>query len=619
MAPCRPGGLDMSTAGTDRRGVDTPTLRQVLRFGAKTLQLVWGTNRRLTAAVGIITLAVALLPALATYLSKLIVDGVLDAVASGLPADRTAVIMWVAAEAVVLTSLLGSRRVLRLTKSLLHAELGYGVSRAILDKSLALELHQLEDPAIQQKILLARQHATSRPFGLVNRLFEQLQYSLTLVAFGALLWTFSPLAVLLVIVGGLPLFVGEVRFSGRVFRFYTGRTPEMRERSYLESLMTSDAAAVERLHYGAGPEIRRRYTALFGKLYDEDRRLQTRRAGAALGLSTLSSVVFFATKAWIVWEAMLAAITLGQMTMFVGLVKQGQGAVTSLLTSAGGMYEDLLYVSNLYEFLEIPESRRPGTSTQGTGPGDGIRLEGVSFTYPAGSRPALDDVTLHIAPGSSIGIVGANGSGKTTLVRLVAGLYRPDSGRILLDGLDIEQWDRGALRARMAVMFQPFTRYKMTAGENVAMGDGLRDSDESRLWRAAEHGLAADLIRELPAGLGTRLSRRFLDGRELSGGQWQRLALARTFMREGSDILILDEPTSAMDAAAEAELMAATRKASPAQTTILISHRLANLRQADRILVLEQGRVVEQGSHDELVDSRGAYQRLFALQAEPYQ
>lgn len=595
-----------------------PGWRQAVQSGSEALRLVWRTSRRLTWVIGGFTLLVATLPTLATYIGKRIIDGVIAAAQSGLPADRSSVLVWVAIEAAAITTLLAARRLLQFYKGLLHAELGYRVGRSILDKSLTLELAQLEDPAIQEKILLARQHATSRPYSLVNRGFEFLQYSVALASFGALLWTFSPLAVLLVLLGGVPLFIGEMGFSGRVFRFHKGRTPEMRERSYLESLMTSDSAAAERLHFGTGAAVMDRYTLLFDRLYGTDRRLQSSRAYTGVALGSLSSAVFFGAKFWIVWEAIAGAITIGGMSMFVGLVKQGQAAVTSLLASTGGMYEDLLYISNLYEFLATPEIARGGSAVSGPLPGGGLRLENVTFTYPGSARPALRDVSLQLPSGASVGIVGANGSGKTTLVRLLTGLFQPDSGRVLLDGLDLESWDRQALRERIGVMLQPFVRYKMTVADNIAMGDGLRPFDDATLLAAADRGLAGDLVRDLPDGVHTRLSRRFLDGRELSGGQWKRLALSRALLRESADIVILDEPTSAMDARAEAAFIKAAERGSLAGTTIVVSHRLANIRHADAILVVDEGRIAERGTHNELMGLAGVYATMFSTQARAY-
>ncbi|MCW5725614.1 MAG: ABC transporter ATP-binding protein [Maricaulaceae bacterium] len=599
------------------RSIAEPGLRAAAGYARRALALVWRANPGLTLVIAGLTLIAAIAPPAATYIGKLIIDGVLAAIETQAAADRDAALVWVAVEAVVLGGLLVVRRVLAFQKSKLQVELGHAVSRAIQDKALAMDLAQIEDAGVQQQMQLARQHAASRPFNLVNRLLEGAQFAITLLAFIGLLWTFSPLLVLVMALGALPLFLGEVKFSTAMFRFQTGRAPEMRERAYLESLMTAEASAAERIHYGAGPQILARYERLFEDLYGRDRRLRGRRAYAGAALNALSSAVYLGAKIWVVLTAIGGAITLGQMTMLIAAVKQGQGALISLLGAFTGVYEDLLYISNLYAFLDGPEPAPRGRAAAGPTPGDGLRFEDVSFRYPAAPRPALDGVSLHIPPGIRLGIVGVNGSGKTTLIRLMTGLYAPQAGRVTLDGLDLRDWAPEALRARMAVMFQPYTRFKMTARDNIDMGEGLRNADDAALTAAAERGLAAELLQELPDGLETRLSRRFLDGRELSGGQWQRLALSRALLREAADIVILDEPTSAMDPAAEAEFMrrAAQRTG---RTTVLVSHRLANMREADHIILMDAGRIAEEGPHDALMAAGGAYASLYAQQAEPY-
>ncbi|MDE3002781.1 MAG: ABC transporter ATP-binding protein [Gemmatimonadota bacterium] len=596
----------------------TPSLREVVGYGRRAFGLVWSSSRSLTLVIASLTLAVALLPTAAAWVGKLIVDGVLAAIASGLEPDRDQALLWVLLEAIIFGALIVSRRMLQFQKRLLHAELGFSVSQLIHSKALKLELQQIETPRIQEMVLLAKQRATSKPFALVNRIFEVSQYSVTLLSFAALLVTFSPWAVVVVLIGGLPLFFGELRYSGVMFRFYTGKTPELRERSYLESLMTSDSGAPERIHFDSGPAIMELYETLFSRVYRQDRSLQRRGAAAGASLSVASSGVFFATKIWIVWETIAGVITLGQMTMFITLVKQGQAAVTSLLASVGGMYNDLLYASNLYAYLDLPEISRGGNAREGPHPDDGLRLENVSYTYPGSLRPAVDGVSLHLPPGYHLGLIGVNGSGKTTMVKLMTGLYRPDAGRVLLDGLDLEEWDREALRSRMGVLFQPFVRYKSTVADNISFGSGLRITDEELLLAAADRGLARALVDSLPGGLGTRLTRRFLDGQELSGGQWQRLALARALLREDANILILDEPTSALDAVAEAELFDSFTFNDHDRTLVLISHRLANIRNADAVVVMQDGRIVEFGAHGDLMEKQGIYRDLFSLQAAPY-
>ena len=450
----------------------------------------------------------------------------------------------------------------------------------------------------------------------MNRSFDTFQYTITLGALSALLWTFSPWILALVVAAGLPLFIGELWFSSRSFRFYTGRTPEMRERNNLESLMVSDGPAMERIHSQSSEALRGRYAHLFVWLFGQDRAMHFRHTMIGLGLIGASSLVFISGQLWVAWTALLGAITLGQMTMFAALLRQGQSAVTGLFTTLNTSFEDLLYMAKLFDLLGLEEGRPRGSATAGPKPDDGYRLEDVSFSYPNGRRPALQDVTLHISHGIRLGIVGANGSGKTTLVKLLIGLYLPSSGRITLDGLDLADWDAAALYSRTAAMFQPFQRYNMTVADNIAIGDGFRTDDPDKVMDAAKRGFSDELVQELPDGLETKLSRQFLDGRELSGGQWQRLALSRAMIRTGAETLILDEPTAALDPEAEALLISELED--PGHTTILISHRLSNLRHADRIIVLDKGRIVQDGTHDDLLDEDGLYRSMFEKKASFY-
>lgn len=592
-----------------------PGVGESLGYARRTLALIAGCAPGLTLLTAGLVLVAALLPAAALYVSKLIVDGVVAALETGSAADREATVMWVAVEAGLLGGLLAVRRLIVFYKARLHAELGYAVTSRILGKAESFSLLQMEDPDVQQQLVMARQYATSRPYSLVNRLFDIAQHSITLLSMAALLAAFSPWLVLLIIGGGLPLFLGNLRFSGATFRFYTGRTPQVRERNYLESLIAGEAAARERIHYRLGRAILGRFHALFGSLYADDRALQMRQAWFGAALAVMSSAVFLGGKVWIVWVTMLGSITLGQMTMYVGLLKQGQNNVTSLLGAFNGIVEDLLYVSNLYALLAIEGESRDSGATVGPEPGLGLSFENVSFTYPGRNRAALSGASFTIQPGQRVGIVGANGSGKSTLVKLACGLYTPDEGRITLDGLDVVGWSRDALSARIGLMFQPHQNFKLSVRDNIAAGVALEPVSDAQLLRAAGDGMAKALIDDLPRGLDQNLGKRFLDGIELSGGQWQRLAMARAFANETADILILDEPTSAMDPAAEADFMARPKDG---RTVILISHRLSNLTTADQILVLEKGHVIQNGSHAELIAEGGRYADLFDAQADPY-
>ncbi|MEY4932212.1 MAG: hypothetical protein RLZZ403_532, partial [Pseudomonadota bacterium] len=335
-------------------------------------------------------------------------------------------------------------------------------------------------------------------------------------------------------------------------------------------------------------------------------------------LGLIGTLALYGAYGWIALTTIAGRITLGQMTMYLMLFRQGQSAVSASLSAVGGMYEDNLYLSTLYEYLETPVAPPRGAENKGPHPEDGIRFEHVSFTYPDADKPALEDISLHIRPGESLALVGENGSGKTTLIKLLTRLYHPTSGRILLDGRDLEEWDEAALRQRVGVIFQDFARYQLRVGENVGAGDVRHFEDEARWREAGDKGMATPFVDTLPQGYGTQLGKWFKEGRELSGGQWQKIALARAFMRSQADILVLDEPTAAMDAGAEAQIFEHFRNLTSNRIAILISHRFSTVRMADQIIVIRDGHIIERGSHDELMQLDGHYAHLFKLQAKGY-
>jgi len=305
--------------------------------------------------------------------------------------------------------------------------------------------------------------------------------------------------------------------------------------------------------------------------------------------------------------------------MYLVLFRQGQTAVAACLSAISGMYEDNLYLSNLYDYLGQPVPARHGESKHGPEPLRGLEFKNVSFNYPGSEAKALNNVSLQIRPGESLALVGENGSGKTTLIKLLTRLYDPTEGHIMLDGLDLKNWDVEALRQRIAVIFQDFGRYQFSVGENIGAGD-VRYIDDAERWaNAAETGMAAPFIEELSDGYQTQLGRWFKGGRELSSGQWQKIALSRAFMRSEADILVLDEPTAAMDASSEAAVFDHFRSESHNKMTILISHRFSTVRAANHIIVIHQGKVLEQGNHEGLLAMNGQYAHLFKLQARGYQ
>ncbi len=387
---------------------------------------------------------------------------------------------------------------------------------------------------------------------------------------------------------------------------------------YLESVVARDEYAKEVKIYGLGPRLVDRYGRIFDRLYLEDRNLTLRRGTWGYLLGLLSTAAFYGAYGWIVIATARGAITLGDMTMYVLVFKQAQSALSSALSSIGGMYEDNLYLSNLYEFLEEEVIRPPGEATEGPEPGTGIRFDNVSFTYPGSTVPAVDRVSFRIGPGQKLALVGENGSGKTTLIKLLTRMYEPSAGTITLDGLDLQLWSIDALRERIGVIFQDFVRYQFKVGENIGVGDVSAFEDEVRWKDAATKGLSAPFIEDLPLGYQTQLGRWFQDGRELSLGQWQKVALSRAFMRRKADILVLDEPTASMDAEAEVRIFEHFREVTQNQMAILISHRFSTVRMADYIVVLDGGHVVESGTHEQLMEHNGVYERLFTLQAEGY-
>jgi ATP-binding cassette subfamily B protein len=489
----------------------------------------------------------------------------------------------------------------------------------ILEKALTLQLTHFEDSEFYDKLTQARREASSRPLSLVNRTFGLAQNTISLLSYATLLFAFSPWAVIILVVAGLPSFFAEAKFSGDRFRLFRWRSPDFRMQRYLETVMAREDSAKEVKLFQLGPRLLQRYRAIFEKLYREDRKLTLRRDAWGFVLGLISTVALYGAYAWIALATVSQQITLGAMTMYLMLFRQGQTSVAAILSAISGMYEDNLYVSNLYEYLEQPVTARSGETQAGPEPGRGLEFENVSFAYPGATRNALEDISLQILPGRSLAVVGENGSGKTTLIKLLTRLYEPTAGRILLDGLDLKDWDVGVLRQRIGVIFQDFGRYQFKVGENIGVGDVRFIDDQERWDRAAAAGQAAPFIDDMPAGYDTQLGRWFKDGRELSGGQWQKIALSRAFMRTDADILVLDEPTAAMDAASEAAIFDHFRKMSENKMTILISHRFSTVRAADQIVVIHDGVIQERGNHESLLAQDGQYAHLFRLQARGYQ
>ena len=577
----------------------------------QTLRLVWRSSALGTLVLGTLTILASSLGPIIAYVGKLIVDAVVAR-----DSARSLRLVLVELAAVGVSAVL--ERTLGLVRQIVGSRLGIDVNVAILEKAATLELRHFEDSEFYDKLTRARREASSRPLSLIESNFLVLRNALTLAGYIALLVNFSGLMVLALLAATVPAFIAEAKFSGAAFRLRNWRSPDTRKLNYLEYVLANDEHAKEVKLFGLGPMLLGRYRTLAERFFTEDRRLAIRRAGWGYGLSLVSMAVFYGCYALIVAATVHGRLSLGDMTLYLVAFRQGQQSFQSILTAVGSMYEDTLYMSNLFDYFAIPTPQPKIGAPAVVAHEAGIRFDNVGFHYPGSERWALRNIDLFIPKGQSLALVGENGAGKTTFIKLLSGLYQPTEGRILLDGLDLADWNAQALRRRIGVIFQDFNQYQLLLRENIAFGSVDHLQDDLRLARAVDQGGARDLVASFTTGFETQLGRWFKGGVDLSGGQWQKVALARAFMRDEADILILDEPTAALDVEAEHAVFHRFRALAHGRTTLLISHRFPTVRMADRIVVLEGGHVIEEGTHSELLAADTRYAKLFALQAEGY-
>jgi len=586
-----------------------------------TLRLVWEADAGGAVAAAALTFVQALLPAALAWVGKLIVDGVVAAARSGLEADRRRVLGLVVLELGLVAATTVAGRVLSLLRELMRARLGNRVNEAILEKALTLELRHFEDADVYDKMQNARREASARPLSLVSQALAIAQNALTLAALSALLWRLSAWSVLVIVAASIPSFLAEARLSAESFRVNSWRAPEGRRLNYLEWILTRDAHVKEVKLFDLGPLVLDRYRALFRKFYEEDRRLAVRRMAFGLLFGLVAIAAFYGMYVLVAARAARAEITLGDMTLYLMVFRQGQGAIQNVLSAVSALYEDALYMSNLFAYLSIPTGGEAPRRLPAAAPPRGrplaIEFRGVSFRYPGQERWALRDFSLSLAPGEKLGLVGENGAGKSTLVKLLLRLYDPTDGAILYGGVDLRDMDARDLRSRMGAVFQDFVRYQFTAAENVGLGNPAHVEDRPRIEDAVRRGGALTVVESLPRGLDTVLGGWFESGHEISAGQWQKLAIARAFMRD-AEVLVLDEPTASIDAEGEHDLFQRFQSLAADRTAIVISHRFSTVRIADRIAVLHGGRLQEIGTHRELLARGGRYAHLFRLQAQGY-
>ncbi len=609
----------------ERKGFSLPDARSALENISKAFRLIWQAHPASTIGMALVTLVMASLPAAQAWAGKLIVDGVVVNIGkvgfdgANLMAVLQPVLPYLGLEFALVTigAVLSQGRTL--LEHILHARLSHNINSAIIRKSLALDLRFFENAEFYDKLQNARQQADRRALSILNNTFTIGQNVITLASFIVLLFAFSPWIALLLLGAAVPLFIAQTHFSELNFRLLTWRAPEARKMGYLERLLTSDDSAKEIKLFGLGEPLLKRYVDMFWKFYREDESLSRRRSLISVGFGILTSLSFYVAYGWIVLRTLTGSITLGSMTLYLSVFRQSQGTFQGLLYNISQLYESALFMSNLYGYLELESEMNASDKTRlvPRPVSQGIEFRDVSFKYPNKPEWALRNVSLKIGPGEKIALVGANGAGKTTFIKLLTRLYDPTEGQILLDGVDLREYNLDDLRTRIGVIFQDFVRYMMSARENIGFGQIDALDDQARIEIAAEKGGADEVIDELPLGYETMLGSWFDDGRQLSGGQWQKVALGRAFMRD-AEVLVLDEPTAALDAEREYEIFQRFRTLTEGRIAILISHRFSTVRMADRIAVFEHGGMTELGTHIELLEKAGTYAKLFNMQAEGY-
>jgi len=608
-----------------------PTLRArlgALRTLPPFLALIWRTSPGLTASSLALRLIRALLPVATLFVGKLIIDEVVHLPQQpGHPTDaagwfasglllRLALLIAAELGLAVSTDVLG--RVVSLVDALLSERFTNASSIRLMQHAATLDLKNFEDSEIQDKLDRARRQIGGRTT-LISQMFGQAQDVVTVVGFAAGLAAYAPWLILLLLLALIPAFLGEAHFNAQGYALSFARTAERRELDYVRLTGASTDAAKEVKIFGLNGFLIERYRQLSEAMQQENRRLAVRRAGWGGALAALGTVGYYVAYAYLAWRTLGGGFSIGDLTFLAGSFLQLRGLLEGLLSGFSNLAGQAFYLDDLFSFFEVvpeiqsPAHPRPFPATVGAG----FVFEGVGFRYPGTGRWAVRNLDFTLHAGETLALVGENGAGKTTLVKLLARLYDPDEGRILLDGHDIREYDLDQLRGSMGVIFQDFVRYYLTAADNIAVGRIEARDDRGRIEAAARRGLADDVIGRLPRGYEQMIGRWFRGGVELSGGEWQKIAIARAYMRDAR-VLILDEPTAALDARSEFEVFQRFKELRAGRTAVLISHRFSSVRMADRILVMAGGEIEASGTHEALLAQQGRYAELFELQAAGY-
>jgi ATP-binding cassette subfamily B protein len=608
-------------SGTQAESVSKKKYLSVLPDLKRAIGLVWQADAKSTVGMSFLTLISGLLPVGQAWVAKLIIDSVILSVNQKIPAmeglKEILPYLYLEFGFIFLGAVISQFK--RLLDEIIDHKIGFLINSQIIRKALHLEIHYFENADFYDKMQNARKQSEYRAMAIVNAIFQLIENLITLTSFLALLISFSPWVALVLFGAALPAFVAQNKYSALNFRLQTWKAPETRRMMYYEHLLTVDSSAKEIQTFGLGEPLLGRHADLFWKVFREDAKLAWKRSWASLSWGLLSTVSYYACYAWVIFKTLAAEIGVGSMTLYLVIFRQSQGTFNGIFDAISKLYENGLFMETLFEFLDLPEMKdRPRSlTTPAANPALGIEFKNVSFRYQGQTDWAIRNLNLKIMPGEKVALVGENGSGKTTLIKLLTRLYEPSEGEILYQGVSLHDWPMDELRRKIGVIFQDFVRYQLSLRENVGFGSVDDLSNQSRIEHAADQGGMLEMLPGLADGWETTLGGWFQKGRELSGGQWQKIALSRAFMREG-EVIVLDEPTSALDAEKEYEIFKRFKDLTAGKIAFLISHRFSTVRMADRIVVLKQGQVIEQGSHHELIAKDGVYAKLFEMQAEGY-